>query len=413
MAAMQDAAAIRGIESRYAALSSLMDERVRRQWAAAEARSYGWGGVRAVSRATGLSPNTIAKGLAELAARESNPTAPRPKRLRRPGAGRRRVTEADPQLAAALERLVDPVTRGDPQSPLRWTCKSTARLARELTRQGHPVSPRTVGRLLKASGYSLQSNRKTKEGADHPDRDAQFEHINATVVSFQRQGQPVISVDTKKKELVGKFKNGGREWQPRGKPEEVFVHDFMDKQLGKAIPYGVYDLTENQGWVSVGIDHDTARFAAEAIRRWWKKMGSKRYRGAKKLLITADGGGSNGSRCRLWKLALQDLADHLKMPIHVCHFPPGTSKWNKIEHRMFCHITQNWRGRPLVSHEVIINLIARTATAQGLKIRAELDTTTYPTGVKVSNEEIAAVKLKPAKFHGDWNYSILPRLPEK
>ena len=279
MAAMQDAAAIRGIESRYATLSSLMDERVRRQWAAAEAKSYGWGGVRAVSCATGLSRNTIAKGLAELAARESNPTAPRPNRLRGTGAGRKRVTDADPQLAAALERLVDPVTRGDPQSPLRWTCKSTTQLARELTRQGHPVSPRTVGRLLKASGYSLQSNRKTKEGADHPDRNAQFEHINTTVLSFQRHGQPVISVDTKKKELVGNFKNGGREWQPRGKPEEVFVHDFMDKQLGKAIPYGVYDLTENQGWVSVGIDHDTARFAAEAIRRWWKKMGSKRYSG--------------------------------------------------------------------------------------------------------------------------------------
>ena len=405
---MQDAAAIQGIESRYAALVSLMDERTRRQWAAAEARSYGWGGIRAVSRATGMSPNTIQKGLGELEAREADPETPIGSRLRKPGAGRRRATEVDPDLVASLERLVDPVTRGDPMSPLRWTCKSTAQLARELTRQGHPVSPRTVGRLLKASGYSLQGNRKTKEGKDHPDRNAQFEHINATVMRFQDRGQPVISVDTKKKELVGNFRNGGREWQPQGEPDEVLVHDFMDKELGKAIPYGVYDVTENQGWVSVGIDHDTARFATEAIRRWWKKMGARRHRGAKKLLITADGGGSNGSRCRLWKVALQDLANTLKMPIHVCHFPPGTSKWNKIEHRMFCHITQNWRGRPLVSHEVIINLIANTATTRGLKIKAELDDGTYPIGIKVSDQELATVHLKRSPFHGDWNYCVLP-----
>jgi hypothetical protein len=405
---MRDAAAILGIESRYAALSRLMDERMRRQWAAAEARSYGWGGVRAVSRATGLSPNTIAKGVLELGAREADPLAVRESRLRKPGAGRKRATVADPGLAAALERLVDPVTRGDPQSPLRWTCKSTTQLARELTRQGHPVSPRTVGRLLKASGYSLQGNRKTKEGADHPDRNAQFEHINATVADFQKRGQPVISVDTKKKELIGEFRNGGREWQRKGEPVEVLVHDFMDKELGKAIPYGVYDLTENQGWVSVGIDHDTARFAAEAIHRWWKKMGSRRHRGANELLIMADGGGSNGSRCRLWKVALQGLADRLGIPVHVCHFPPGTSKWNKIEHRMFCHITQNWRGRPLVSHDVIIGLIANTGTAQGLKIQAELDTANYPTGVKVTDQELAAVRLEPGAFHGEWNYCILP-----
>ena len=405
---MQDAAAIEGIASRYAALVGLMDERMRRQWAAAEARSYGWGGIRAVSRATGLSPNTITKGLAELKAHEADPTAPRGSRLRKPGAGRKRATDADPGLAAALERLVDPVTRGDPQLPLRWTCKSTTQLARELTRQGHPVSPRTVGRLLKASGYSLQGNRKAKEGADHPDRNAQFEHINTTVVDFQSRGQPVISVDTKKKELVGEFRNGGREWQRKGEPIEVLVHDFMDKKLGKAIPYGVYDLTANQGWVSVGIDHDTARFAAEAIYRWWRKMGSRRHRGARELLIMADGGGSNGSRCRLWKVALQGLTNQLGMPIHVCHFPPGTSKWNKIEHRMFCHITQNWRGRPLVSHEVIVNLIASTATAQGLKIRAGLDTASYPTGIKVSNQELAHVRLRPSKFHGDWNYCVLP-----
>jgi len=390
-----------------------MNERMRRQWAAAEARSYGWGGVRAVSRATGMSPNTIARGLTELEARENDLETPAESRVRKPGAGRKRATEADPDLAIALERLVDPMTRGDPTSPLRWTCKSTTQLASELTRQGHPVSPRTVGRLLKAAGYSLQSNRKTKEGKDHPDRNAQFEHINATVLSFQERGQPVISVDTKKKELVGRFRNGGREWQLQGEPDEVLVHDFMDKELGKAIPYGVYDLTENQGWVSVGIDHDTARFATEAIRRWWRKMGARRHRGAKELLVTADGGGSNGSRCRLWKVALQDLANKLKMPIHVCHFPPGTSKWNKIEHRMFCHITQNWRGRPLVSHEVIINLIANTATAEGLKIKAELDTGTYPIGIKVSDQELATVHLKRSQFHGDWNYRILPTRRKK
>jgi transposase len=326
---MQDAAAVRGIESRYAALALLMDERMRRQWAAAEAKSYGWGGIRAVSAATGISPNTIVKGLAELAARGSAPEDALPERLRKAGAGRKRAVDVDPGLPAALECLVDPATRGDPMSPLRWTCKSTAQLAGELTRQGHPVSPRTVGRLLRAAGYSLQSNRKTKEGKNHPDRNAQFQHINTRVLAFQERGQPVISIDTKKKELIGEFRNGGREWQPQGEPEEVLVHDFMDKELGKAIPYGVYDITENQGWVSVGIDHDTARFAAEAIRRWWKKMGSKRHRGARQLLITADGGGSNGSRCRLWKVALQELANRLEMPIHVCHFPPGTSKWNK------------------------------------------------------------------------------------
>ena len=410
---MQDAAAIERIESRFAALTALMDERMRRQWAAAEAISYGWGGRLAVSRATGMSPNTIAKGRAELELRKADPKSPSEPRLRKPGGGRKHTTVADPELAIQLERLVDPATRGDPRSPLRWTCKSTTQLANELTRQGHLVSPRTVGRLLKAAGYSLQSNRKTKEGSDHPDRNAQFEHINATVTAFQDQGQPVISVDTKKKEIIGKFKNNGREWQPQGEPEEVLVHDFMDQELGKAIPYGVYDITENQGWVSVGIDHDTAHFAAEASRRWWKKMGSRRHRGAKRLLITADGGGSNGSRCRLWKVALQKLAEQLGMPVHVCHFPPGTSKWNKIEHRMFCHITQNWRGRPLVSHDVIINLIANTATAKGLRIKAELDSQTYPLGIKVTDHELAAVNLRPAPFHGEWNYRIIPTHPKR
>jgi hypothetical protein len=405
---MRDHAIVRQIAAKYRALAELMDERMRRQWAAAEAQAYGWGGLQAVSGAIRMSANTIRKGLGELAAREENPDEPLGTRLRREGGGRKRCSEADPELIETLGRLVEPATRGDPMSPLRWTCKSTSNLAEELTRQGHRVSPRTVGRLLSADGYSLQSNRKTKEGGAHPDRNAQFEHINRMVKQFQHRGQPVISVDTKKKELIGEFKNGGREWRPKGEPEEVKVHDFIDTELGKAIPYGVYDMSENKGWVSVGIDHDTARFAAEAIRRWWKKMGAKRYRDARELLITADGGGSNGSRCRLWKVALQEVATKLQMPIHVCHFPPGTSKWNKIEHRMFCHITQNWRGRPLVSHEVIIQLIANTRTKAGLKIRAELDSGHYPTGIKVSDQELAALRLRPAKFHGDWNYALLP-----
>jgi transposase len=403
---MQDAISVRRIAEKFESLRPMMDERMRRHWAAAEARAYGWGGVEAVRAATGISPHTIRKGLRELESRAKK--TPMPQRLRAPGAGRKRCTTADDKLESALERLVDPVTRGDPQSPLRWTCKSTTQLANELTRQGHPVSPSTVGRLLKAAGYSLQSNRKTQEGGDHPDRNAQFEHINAKVRAFQKRDQPVISVDTKKKELIGNFRNGGHEWRPKGEPEQVLVHDFMDKELGKAIPYGVYDVTGNEGWVSVGIDHDTARFAVEAIRRWWKKMGSKRYRAATELLITADGGGSNSSRCRLWKVAIQELATWLDMPIHVCHFPPGTSKWNKIEHRMFCHITQNWRGRPLVSHEVIINLIANTSTSQGLRIQAELDKAAYPLQTKITDEELATVKIKRHKFHGEWNYSIRP-----
>ena len=309
---------------------------------------------------------------------------------------------------AALEALVEPTSRGDPQSPLRWTCKSTHRLGEALREQGFRVSDRTVAGLLKEANYSLQSNRKTREGKSHPDRNAQFEHINAQALQFQRRGQPVVSVDTKKKELVGDFKNGGREWHRRGEPEEVRVHDFIDKTLGKAIPYGVYDVTHNEGWVSVGIDHDTARFATEAVRRWWTKMGSKRYPNAKELLITADGGGSNASRSRLWKTALQMLADRIGLTLHVCHFPPGTSKWNKIEHRMFSHITQNWRGTPLVSHEVIVQLIAHTTTDAGLKIRASLDRGRYPTGEKVSPVEFEQIQLRPHDFHGDWNYEIKP-----
>jgi transposase len=386
----------------------LLDERARRQWAATEALAYGWGGLAAVRSATGLSTNTIRKGMAELAARQADPQARVEKRLRREGGGRKRLDEVSPSVRAALDRLVEPATRGDPHSPLRWSCKSTARLAQELTRQGHPIGARTVARLLKEMGYSLQGNRKTKEGASHPDRNAQFDFINTTVQQFQQRGQPVISVDTKKKERVGQFKNGGREWYPKGKPEEVEIHDFVDQELGKVIPYGVYDVSHNEGWVSVGIDHDTAQFAAQAIGRWWDKMGSKRYPKAKELLIIADCGGSNGNRNRLWKTALQQLADRLGLPLHVCHLPPGTSKWNKIEHRMFSHITQNWRGRPLISHEVIIKLIANTTTRAGLKIRAQLDKARYPTGIKVSDAELHAVNLKTADYHGEWNYTILP-----
>jgi hypothetical protein len=406
---MQDPASAEQIAMKYLSLAPMMNERMRRQWAASEARAYGWGGVRAVSGATGMSPNTIRRGLAELQDRQAHPGAPEDLRIRRPGGGRKALTENDPELLDALEHMVDPMTRGDPESPLRWTCKSTTQLAAALTRQGHALSPRSVGRLLNGAGYSLQSNRKTLEGASHPDRNAQFEHISRTVRAFQSRGQPVISVDTKKKELVGVFKNVGREWRPKGDPDTVKIYDFLDPELGKAIPYGVYDLSSNQGWVSVGVDHDTARFAVEAIRRWWGKMGSPRYPNARQLLITADGGGSNGSRCRLWKVALQDLASQLGLTIHVCHFPPGTSKWNKIEHRMFCHITQNWRGKPLVSHDIIINLIASTATKTGLKIRAELDRGSYPTGVAVADEELASVNLKRANFHGEWNYAIRPK----
>ena len=410
---MLDETVLWELTAKFRSLAPLMDERVRRQWAGAEARALGWGGLRMVSAATGMSPTTIRKGIDELVERDANPDAVVESRIRKAGGGRKKKTESDPALETALECLVDPTTRGDPGSPLRWTCKSTTQLADELTRQKHRVSPRTVGRMLNDAGYSLQSNRKTKEGEAHPDRNAQFEHINAMVTRFQQRGQPVISVDTKKKELVGAFRNGGREWHPQGEPELVRVHDFLEPELGKAIPYGVYDLSENEGWVSVGIDHDTARFATEAIRRWWKKMGAPRYRNARELLITADGGGSNGSRCRLWKTALHDLAGKLGIPISVCHFPPGTSKWNKIEHRMFCHITQNWRGRPLVSHEVIVQLIANTTTARGLRIRAELDPGHYPAGIKVSEADLAAINLKRADFHGDWNYKLIPTTKRK
>jgi Rhodopirellula transposase DDE domain len=405
---MNNAQTIARIRRKYHMLLPEMDERLRRQWAAAEARELGWGGVSLVARATGLSRPTITAGIREL----DQPIAQRAAqatRVRRPGGGRPPLTATDPGLLAALESLLEPVTRGDPESPLSWTCKSTRRLAEELTRRDHPVGPRTVAALLHAAGYSLQANRKTREGRRHPDRNAQFEFISAGVARFVLAGQPAISVDTKKKELVGDFKNGGREWRPVGDPEEVRVHDFLDKALGKAIPYGVYDLVNNQGWVSVGIDHDTARFAANSIRRWWYEMGQDRFPEADELLITADGGGSNGTRNRLWKVALQELADELGLTLLVCHFPPGTSKWNKIEHRLFSFITQNWRGRPLVSLRAIVSLIASTTTSTGLIVKAALDTNHYDTAIKVSDEEMAGLRLQRHEFHGEWNYTISPR----
>ena len=405
---MQDAQTIRGIRRKYRALRVEMDERGRRQWAAVEARELGWGGVTTVAHATGLSRTTITAGLRELGL-PARQRAAEAARVRRPGGGRRPLTETDPGLMAALEALIEPATRGDPESPLRWTCKSTRRLADELTHGHHPVSVNTVAALLRQAGYSLQANRKTREGASHPDRNAQFEHINTSVRSFHDRGQPAISVDTKKKELVGDFKHAGREWHPRGEPEEVRVHDFMDKTLGKAIPYGVYDILNNQGWVSVGIDHDTAQFAVNSIRTWWKKMGRRRFPRARQLLITADGGGSNSHRSRLWKVSLQKLADELGLKLVVCHFPPGTSKWNKIEHRLFSFITQNWRGRPLVSHQAVVNLIAATTTKTGLVVKAALDNHTYDTGVKVTDEEVARLRLAPHPFHGEWNYTLFPR----
>jgi|SRR5271165_277381 len=406
---MQDAAVIERIRRKFVLLDSVLDERSRRQWAAAEANELGYGGVSAVAGATGLARDTIQVGQRELEHRQQHPEVAPTARLRRPGGGRKPLTQGDPALVAALEALVEPLTRGDPESPLRWTCKSTRKLAQELSGQGHPVGYRTVAWLLHEAGYSLQANRKTREGNQHPDRNAQFEYINTQAQRFQRQRQPVISVDTKKKELVGDFKNGGREWHPQGAPEDVRVHDFQDPQLGKAIPYGVYDVTNNQGWVNVGIDHDTAYFAAASIRRWWQEMGMFRFPRAKRLLITADGGGSNSCRSRLWKLALQDLADVIDLTLSVCHFPPGTSKWNKVEHRLFCFLTSNWRGKPLVSHQAIINLIANTTTTQGLVVKAALDTRTYETGIKVSDDQMATLKRTPAKFHGEWNYTIKPR----
>jgi DNA-binding phage protein len=393
-----------GIKRRFELLAPALDERTRRLVAAAEALAAGWGGGSAVARATGVSRRAIREGIRDLA----EPPASTGRRVRREGAGRKKAVAKDPTLLRDLERLVEPLTRGDPESPLRWTCKSVRKLSEELHAMGHPTSPSLVAGLLRDLGYSLQANRKVREGGDHPDRDAQFRHINERAATFQANGDPVISVDTKKKELVGDFKNGGREWRPQGDPDEVRVHDFLIPALGKVNPYGVYDVTRDAGWVNVGTDHDTATFAVESIRRWWTSMGQSAYPHARRLLITADGGGSNGSRVRLWKVELQKLADETGLAISVCHLPPGTSKWNKIEHRLFSFISQNWRGKPLVSHEVIVNLIAATTTKTGLTVRCALDRNAYPAGRKVSDDELAQIRLQPDEFHGDWNYTILP-----
>lgn len=394
------------LEQKFTELMPILDERGRRLWAAAEAKALGHGGISLVSKATGLSRTTIHQGIKEL----SQPSAPRSgsSRVRAKGGGRKPVVHNNPTILSALENMVEPTTRGDPESPLRWTCKSTRQLSNALKSKGYKIGRQKVSELLSDLGYSLQANRKVSEGSSHPDRDAQFQHIYEQVKEFQSTDQPIISVDTKKKELVGDFKNGGREWQPKGKPEAVRVHDFADKTLGKINPYGVYDQTANVGWVSVGIDHDTSSFAVESIRRWWNRMGKNLYPKARRLLITADGGGSNGYRIRLWKIEIQNFANEQNLEIFVCHFPPGTSKWNKIEHRMFSHISMNWRGKPLTSHEVIVNLIANTTTRQGLEIQAEIDSNTYPKGIKVSDAELENINLVKANFHGEWNYSIRP-----
>lgn len=395
------------IAQRYNLVEWALDERLRRLVSAAEAKVLGHGGITAVAESTGVSRRAIHTGLKELESRqlEEKPTG---SRIRRPGAGRKSATEIDPTLQTDLELLVDPVTRGDPESPLRWTCKSLRTLADELGKMGHKVSHTHVGKLLVKLGYSLQGNKKTLEGTAHPDRNAQFIHINEQVTNRLAKGEPVISVDTKKKELIGRFKNNGQTWRPKGDPTEVKVYDFVE-EAGRANPYGVYDIGADEGWVSVGTDHDTAAFAVQTIRRWWQVVGNKAYPNAKELFITADGGGSNGGRVRLWKLELQGLADEVGIPIRVSHYPPGTSKWNKIEHRLFSFITMNWRGEPLISHEVMLNLIANTKTKTGLSVKAELDKREYPKGIKVPDVEFATINMVRDDFHGEWNYSISPR----
>jgi len=392
------------IRAKYVALSPELTERTRRLWCATEAMDIGWGGIALVSRATGLSQVTIWRGTRELKSGDII----EPGRIRRPGAGRKKVVDKDPTLLRDVESLVEPTLSGHPECPLRWTSKSVRKLEAELRAMGHQISYRTVADVLRDAGYTLQSNRKAQEGRSHQDRDAQFHYINRSVQAFQRRRQPVISVDTKKKELVGNFKNPGREWRMTGTAERVRVHDFIVKEDGKAIPYGVYDLTRNAGWVGVGIDHDTASFAARTIRRWWRVMGQPAYPRAKSLLITADSGGSTGARLRLWKWELQRLADATGLKITVCHLPPGTSKWNKIEHRLFSFISANWRGRPLTSLVAIVNLIAATTTEAGLRVRAEIDKGQYPEGREIADEEMAQVRLRPHRFHGDWNYTIRP-----
>lgn len=402
---MPDAQVVERIRHKYEAIVGELEERARRRWAAAEARSLGWGGISAVAEATGISDRTIRNGIRELEGPDPLP----PDRQRRSGAGRLSREDEQPELTKALEALIEPHERGDPMSPLRWTCKSIRTLARELRAQGFQVGSTKVAELLKTLGYSLQANRKTIEGKQHPDRNAQFEHIARRVKARQRRGEPAISIDTKKKESLGKMKNSGKTYCRKGKPTKVKSHDFPDKELGKAVPYGVYDLINNEAGVSVGIGHDTAEFAVASIRRWWERLGNKRYPTAKRLLITADSGGSNNPRTRLWRWELQRLADETGLILEVCHYPPGTSKWNKIEHRLFCHITRNWRGIPLETLEVVVNLIGATRTEQGLEVHAWLDGKKYEKGLKVNDADLAEVCIKRNKFHGDWNYEIHPR----
>jgi hypothetical protein len=398
------AAQVRAARKRYLEMAPVLDEQSRRRFVALEAQALGHGGVSLMSEISGLARSTIYRGRSDIRDKVSAP----PGRIRKEGGGRKRKIIEDPTLVVDLKSLVAPVTRGDPMRPLLWTSRSLRKLVTELAKKGHNVSPTVVGDLLRGMGYSLQANSKTREGDQHIDRNAQFEYINTQAKAFLTANEPVISVDTKKKELVGNFKNNGREWRPKGRPELVRIHDFIDPKLSRAVPYGVYDITNNVGWVSVGTDHDTASFAVNAIRRWWRAMGKKRHPKARRLMISADGGGSNGSRVRLWKIELQRLADQLKLPITVCHLPPGTSKWNKIEHRLFSFITMNWRGKPLRSYRTIVQLIATTTTDTGLKVRAELDERKYPKGLKVSDAQLAAVNISRHSFHGDWNYTISP-----
>jgi len=393
------------IRAKYEALAPVLTERSRRLWAATEAKSLGHGGIAVVIRATGISRSTISRGLQELA----SGAAVEPQRVRRRGGGRQRTTDKDPTLLTHLTALLEATTAGLPDAPLRWTSKSTRKLAAELQAMGHTISATLVAELLVQQGYTLQANRKTREGSQHPDRDAQFHYLNDQIHGAQQRGEPVISVDTKKKELVGDFKNPGREWRPKGTPERVRVHDFVIPEQGKAIPYGVYDLSRNEGWVSVGIDHDTASFAMNAIRSWWQKMGRTVYGGASHLTVTADGGGSNGSRSRLWKWELQQFANRTGLTITVCHYPPGTSKWNKIEHRLFSYIAMNWRGKALTSLATIVSLIGTTTTTSGLRVRSEIDKRSYPKGVTITDEQMQQLHLKRHQFHGDWNYTIHPR----
>jgi hypothetical protein len=394
----------RDVRKRYRKMAPVLNEQSLRRFVALEAQALGHGGVSLMARISGLARSTIYHGLSDIRNKVSAP----PGRVRKPGGGRKRKSSEDPTLVVDLESLVEPATRGDPMQPLLWTTRSLRNLVNGLAKKGHKVCPTVVGNLLRDMGYSLQANSKTREGDQHIDRDGQFQYINTRATAFLAASEPVISVDTKKKELVGNFKNNGREWRRQGTPELVNIHDFIDPKLKRAVPYGVYDITNNVGWVSVGTDHDTATFAVHAIRRWWRTMGKKRHPNAKRLMITADGGGSNGYRVRLWKVELQKLADELRLPVTVCHLPPGTSKWNKIEHRLFSFITINWRGKPLRSYRTIVQLIAATTTDAGLRVRAELDENKYPKGVKVSDAQIAAVNLSRHAFHGDWNYTISP-----